>query len=627
MIDATSSRVTDTHGIDPLQLSRVLSGQYRIERELGQGGMGVVFLARDERLDRPVAIKVLPAHFSAQAETRERFLREARTAAQLSHPHIVPVHRADEIGGHAFFVMGFIDGESLADRVRNRGPLPPAEVVRIIREVAWALAYAHARGVVHRDIKAENILLERPAGRAVVTDFGIARDLKASPLTQDGWVLGTVHYMSPEQLSGDRLDGRSDLYSLGVAGFYALTGRLPFDDPSAPAVLVAHATRPPPPVRSVHPAAPAIVASVIERCLEKDPAARFATGEDLADALGGTLTFEPSSAEGDDIVLSQEQASAVWRRAARLQAEALQRLEERSPPATADTSAPVSTPGRHSLQQVRSAAVEAGISEQFVTLAFAELPRNAAGTLSAPPAGRWQDRRATPLLGTADRSCAASRTFRASPGRVLQAIGHVLSHAPFGLQLRETVGGHPLDGGVLVFDLEGPRHAAGPTRSLSSWWRATRHMLDARQVEVTLRAMVNDPGATEVTMFVDLRPGVRRSVNLSLSYTIALGVLAGVVGAVTVGAGFGAAVAVAVGAAMLVSCRVWYRSALRAAQRELEQALDAIGVALRAADVFGAPPSVPRPPASFSGSEPVGDDGVTVLQRFTSTLENPAGRS
>src|SRR6476660_1305059 len=157
-----------------LELQAALAGEYSLQRELGRGGMGIVYLARDVQLDRDVAIKVLPTHMARSAESRERFLREARTAAGLSHPNIVPIHRVGEAGGFVFFVMSYVEGETLGERLRSKGPLPPADTMRIMREVAWALAYAHGRGIVHRDVKPDNILLEAATGRALVTDFGIA---------------------------------------------------------------------------------------------------------------------------------------------------------------------------------------------------------------------------------------------------------------------------------------------------------------------------------------------------------------------------------------------------------------------------------------------------------------------
>jgi len=173
-------------------LAAALAGQYDIEREIGRGGMGVVFLGRDRHLDRPVAIKTLPPHLAGNPDVRERFLREARTAAHLSHPSIVPIYRADEIAGRVFFAMGYVDGESLAQRIQAQGRPPFAETIAQLRDVALALGYAHARGVIHRDVKAENILIDRATGRAVVTDFGIARLAEAKQLT----VAKHVQYLS-----------------------------------------------------------------------------------------------------------------------------------------------------------------------------------------------------------------------------------------------------------------------------------------------------------------------------------------------------------------------------------------------------------------------------------------------
>ncbi|HEX6537453.1 MAG TPA: serine/threonine-protein kinase [Gemmatimonadaceae bacterium] len=274
-----------TLDLDFIALQQALAGQYSLERELGRGGMGVVYLAREVQLDRPVAIKVLPPALAARAELRERFLREARTAAKLSHPNIVPIHRVDEIGGFVFFAMAFIDGETLAQRVRARGPIPPHEASRLIQEIAWALAYAHARGVVHRDIKPDNILLERGGARALVTDFGIAHVEAASGLTEVGQVMGTAHFMSPEQAAGEALDGRSDLYSLGVVAHFALTGKLPFDGPTVQSILAKHLTQPPPLLAAVSPTTPRALAAAVDRCLAKQPDQRHATGEALAEAI------------------------------------------------------------------------------------------------------------------------------------------------------------------------------------------------------------------------------------------------------------------------------------------------------------------------------------------------------
>ena len=271
-------------------LQAALAGRFSLDREIGRGGMGRVYLARDVALDRVVAIKLLPSELAAQATARERFLREARTAAGLSHPNIVPIHLVEAREALVCFVMGYVEGESLGERIRRQGPLPAPEAVRIIREVAWALAYAHGRGVVHRDIKPDNILLERGSNRAMVTDFGIARVVSRSTLSQQGEIVGTLQYMSPEQADPCApLDGRSDLYALGVTAFFTLTGRLPFQSENAVALLAMTLTEPAPPIASVRPEIPAKVAEAVDRCLAKGPDARFPTAEALADALGDSV--------------------------------------------------------------------------------------------------------------------------------------------------------------------------------------------------------------------------------------------------------------------------------------------------------------------------------------------------
>ena len=278
-----------------LDLQAALAGEYSLQRELGRGGMGIVYLARDVQLDRDVAIKVLPSHLASSASWRERFLREARTAAGLSHPNIVPIHRVGESGGFVFFVMSYVDGETLGERLRTKGPLPPAEAARVLREVAWALAYAHGRGVVHRDIKPDNILLEAGTGRALVTDFGIAhRDDVAGPDTDPGKIMGTAHFMSPEQAAGEPIDGRSDLYALGVVGYLSVSGRLPFEASNVPALLVRQATESPQSVMRVAPGLPPALADAIDRCLARSPGERFADGEALAAALAPGRDARPA---------------------------------------------------------------------------------------------------------------------------------------------------------------------------------------------------------------------------------------------------------------------------------------------------------------------------------------------
>jgi serine/threonine protein kinase len=268
------------------EVRNALAPHYILEKELGRGGMGAVYLAHDVQLDRPVAIKFLPPDLAARPDLRARFLQETRTAASFSHPNIVPVHAVEERDKVLCFVMGYVDGETLTRKVQRSGPLPVGEAVRLLQEAAWALSYAHGRGIVHRDVKPDNILVDRGSGRAMITDFGISRQQDtAGGLTMVGELIGTPQFMSPEQATGEHVDGRSDLYSLGVVGFFALTGRFPFSASSTQAYLAAHITKPAPAVASLRPDLPASLSSAIDRLLEKDPARRFQTGEALAEHL------------------------------------------------------------------------------------------------------------------------------------------------------------------------------------------------------------------------------------------------------------------------------------------------------------------------------------------------------
>jgi serine/threonine protein kinase len=272
------------------RLTQALGGSYTLEGEIGRGGMGVVFQARDERLKRKVAIKVLPPELAFREEVRIRFLREAETAARLTHPHIVPIHSVGEgKDGLVYFVMAFIDGEPLSARLKRRGHLPPEESRRIMIETADALGAAHALGIIHRDVKPDNIMLEGSRGRVMVTDFGIAKALSSSTgggLTGTGVAIGTPHYMSPEQAAGDReIDGRSDIYSLGVVGYQMLAGELPFQAPTVPGILIKQITESAPYIADMVPGCPDDLAACVMRSLEKEPESRWPTADALRRAL------------------------------------------------------------------------------------------------------------------------------------------------------------------------------------------------------------------------------------------------------------------------------------------------------------------------------------------------------
>ena len=269
------------------RLNAALAGRYAIARELGAGGMATVYLAEDLRHHRRVAIKVLRPELAA-AIGPERFVREIETTANLRHPHILPLYDSGEAGGFLFYVMPYVEGESLRDRLDREKQLPLDDALLVAREVADALSYAHSRGVVHRDIKPENILLE--SGHAVVADFGIARAVDAAGgdrLTQTGIAVGTPAYMSPEQGAGSReLDGRSDLYALGCVLYEMLAGQPPFTGPTIESVVHQHLTAEPRAITQIRPAVPAEIAGVLQRALAKNPADRFNPVAQFSDALG-----------------------------------------------------------------------------------------------------------------------------------------------------------------------------------------------------------------------------------------------------------------------------------------------------------------------------------------------------
>ncbi len=273
------------------RLGAALGPNYRIERELGRGGMGLVFLARDLTLDRQVAVKVMHPDLAVHPSITHRFLAEARMIARLRHPNIVAVHAAGEATGFLYYVMDHVPGESLRQRLNREGRLPPGDAARITGQIAEALHAAGTAGLVHRDVKPENILLESATGRALLADFGIARFLEAdpgSPDTGQGVAVGTPTYMSPEQAAGEAVDARSDLYSLGLVSYESIAGFPPFRGPSSAAVISMQLNDRPRPLSRVRPGTPPVLAAVIMRALEKAPGKRWQSGLEMSEALRQT---------------------------------------------------------------------------------------------------------------------------------------------------------------------------------------------------------------------------------------------------------------------------------------------------------------------------------------------------
>jgi serine/threonine protein kinase len=270
------------------RLARTLAGRYEITRLLGRGGMAVVFLAQDLALERQVAIKLLPPDMSHDQRLIPRFQQEAKTAAKLDHPNIIPIYRVESEAGLNYFVMKYVSGSSL-EQLLEQGPLPIETARRVLREAALALGHAHKRGIIHRDVKPANIMLEGD-GRVVLTDFGISKALDSgSALTGTGNIIGTPHYMAPEQAKGLEVDGRVDQYALAVVGYQILTGKQPFEG-SSHSILYKHVFEQPTPIFQVRPDAPADLCAALDRALSKEPDKRFPSMEEFATAVSGERT-------------------------------------------------------------------------------------------------------------------------------------------------------------------------------------------------------------------------------------------------------------------------------------------------------------------------------------------------
>ncbi len=276
-------------------IGTVLSDRYRLEAKLGSGGMSTVYLARDETLDRAVAVKVMHREMSEQADQLERFRQEARAVAKLSHPNVVAVIDAGEDGGHPYIVFEYVEGETLKQRINRIGALDPQEALAYAIEIARGLSVAHARNMVHRDIKPQNVLIDSE-GRAKLTDFGISRQLEQDGMTATGRVLGTTDYVAPEQAMGHPVDVRSDIYSLGVVLYEILIGQVPFHADSQVGVAMKHVNEELPDVQARRPEVSAATALVVERATAKEPAERYQDVSEMIDDLSTALEVEAARA-------------------------------------------------------------------------------------------------------------------------------------------------------------------------------------------------------------------------------------------------------------------------------------------------------------------------------------------
>ncbi|MFL5559843.1 MAG: protein kinase domain-containing protein [Gemmatimonadaceae bacterium] len=287
-----------------LETARVrLAADYDVERELGRGGMAVVLRAVERELQRPVALKVMPPQVALTPQSAERFKREARMTASLDHPNVIPIYRVGDADGLLYIAMKLVDGRSVDDIIRDQGALPVPAVIAILRGAAAGLAAAHERGIIHRDVKGGNILVDAD-GRVLVTDFGIARAMEDASLTASGMIVGTPHYMSPEQCAGRPLGPQSDQYSLAAVGFQMLTGAVPFDAESLPGVMQHHFFTPPPDMNAMRGGIPRELAAVVRRAMAKKPEDRYATTREMVEALDSIPQTVEERRHGEEMLRS-----------------------------------------------------------------------------------------------------------------------------------------------------------------------------------------------------------------------------------------------------------------------------------------------------------------------------------
>lgn len=283
----TESPIDHSSWLEPASHPEMLGriDGFEIEQMIGKGGMGIVFKGFDTDLNRPVAIKVLADHLASNGVARQRFAREARAAAAVIHPNVVPIHSVNSSAKRPYLVMTLVSGRSLQAHIAQHGPMAVKEIVRIGKQIAAGLSAAHREGLVHRDIKPANILLEKDVSRVMITDFGLARAANDAAITQTGWLAGTPHYMSPEQATGREVDARSDLFSLGSVLYFMATGIEPFRADIPVAVLQKISSQDPEAVRAVNSDATSTLANVIEKLMSKNPGHRFQSADDVENVL------------------------------------------------------------------------------------------------------------------------------------------------------------------------------------------------------------------------------------------------------------------------------------------------------------------------------------------------------